>query len=52
MGKYAMKIPRQIENAFSFNFLGPRFDSISPWQSRKQEIYENVNKKIHALSKE
>ena len=46
MDSYAIK----IECVF-FNFLGPRFDSISPWQSRKQEIYKNVNKKIYALSK-
>ena len=30
---------------FSFNSLRPGFDSVSPWQSRKQEIYKNVNKK-------
>ena len=30
---------------FSLNFLGPGFNSISPWQSRKQDIYINVSKK-------
>ena len=40
-----------IESVFSFNFLGPGFDSVSPWPSRKQEIYKNANKKICALSK-
>ena len=32
-------------NVFSFNFFGPGFNSISPWQCRKQKIYKKVNKK-------
>ena len=35
----------------SFDFRGPGFNSISPWQYSKEKIYTNVNKRIYALSK-
>ena len=30
---------------FLLLFFGPGFNSISPWQCRKQKIYKKVNKK-------
>ena len=48
---YAIKILMTDRKKKFFNFLGPGFNSISPWQYRKQKIYKNVNKKIYPLSK-
>ena len=45
MSSYGIKIPMADWECVFFNFLGPELDLVSPWQSRKEEIYQNASKK-------
>ena len=39
----------QTDTVFPFDFLGPGFNSISPWRRRRIKIYKKVNKRIRVL---
>ena len=39
------RFPWQTDMVFPFDFLGPGFNSISPWRRRRTKIYKRVNKK-------
>ena len=39
----------QTDTVFRFDFLGPGFNSISPWRRRRTKIYKKVNKERRVL---
>ena len=39
----------QTDAVLPFDFLGPGFNSISPWRCRRTKIYRKVNKRRRVL---
>ena len=39
----------QTDTVFPFDFLGPGFNSISPWRPRRTKIYKKFNKRRRVL---
>ena len=39
----------QTDAVFPFDFLGPGFNSISPWRRRRTKIYKKFNKRRRVL---